>query len=113
MIYPKRPRKKRRQRHTKSIFIQAPGTCYLCEMEGDYSQKYTELHHIFDGPNRKISEANGLTVRLCLKHHREGKEAVHNNAEKMRLLQRTAQTKFEESHSRQEFMRLIGRNYLE
>lgn len=55
-------------------------------MEGDYSEKYTEEHHIFGGANRKLSTKYGLTVRLCIYHHREGKEAVHNNHEKMMLL---------------------------
>lgn len=111
MRYPKPPKRKKRQRHGKSLFIQAPGTCYLCELQGDYSQKYTELHHIFDGPNRRISEEYGFTVRLCLEHHREGKTAAHTNAETMKLLQTEAQKRFEETHTRAEFMRLIGKNY--
>lgn len=113
MIYPKPKHKKKRKKHGKSIFPQAAGTCYLCMRQGDYSRKYTEVHHIFDGPNRHISEEQGLTVRLCLKHHREGKDAVHNNAGNMRILQRDAQEKYEQTHSREEFMSLIGKNYLD
>lgn len=113
MIYPKPQRKKKRKQHGKSIFYQRPGSCFLCERQGDYSRKYTEVHHIFDGPNRHVSEANGFTVRLCLKHHREGANAVHNNSQNMRLLQQIAQGKYEMTHSREEFMILIGKNYLD
>ena len=74
---------------------------------------YLERHHIFDGPNKKISEENGFTVRLCVGHHREGTDAVHKNANMMRLLQRDAQRAYEKTHSREEFFRLMGRNYLD
>ncbi len=114
MMYPKQKTKKRRMKHPPSIIQQRPGECFLCERFGTNPYwTYLERHHIFDGPNKKISEENGFTVQLCVWHHREGPDAVHNNAEMMRLMQRVAQRVYEETHSRKEFVDLIGRNYLE
>lgn len=88
--------------------------CYLCMMlHGDERKKYTHRHHIFPGAaNRKKSEELGLTVRLCVRHHVAGPEAVHENYTYMRMLQEIAQEKFEETHSREEWMREMGRNYI-
>ena len=114
MMYPKQKTKKRRMKHPPSILPQRPGECYLCEKLGIVRYwTYLERHHIFDGPNKKISEENGFTVRLCVGHHREGADAVHRNANMMRLLQRDAQRAYEKSHSREEFFKLMRRNYLE
>lgn len=74
--------------------------------------KCLEKNHVFNGPNRSISEAEGFTVWLCLEHHRNGPDAVHRNIQAKRLLQQDAQRTFEKSGSRQEFMRLIGENFL-
>ena len=114
MMYPKQKTKKRRMLHPPSILRQRPGECYLCERLGMIRYwTYLERHHIFDGPNKKISEENGFTARLCVEHHRTGPDAVHRNADMMRLLQRDAQRAYEKTHSREEFFRMIGRNYLE
>ena len=80
-------------------------------LEDDHSVKPVEEHHIFDGPRRKISEELGLKVYLCPEHHRTGKASVHGNMYRRRFLQRIAQGKYEETHSRQEWMRLMGKNY--
>lgn len=76
-------------------------------------QKSVHEHHIFGGSNRDKSEAEGLKAYLCLDHHVNGKEAVHNNAELMRELRQDGQRAFEKTHTREEFMRLFGKNYLE
>lgn len=81
--------------------------CYMCgETFG------LERHHIYHGnPGRKISEANGFVVMLCPDCHRNGKQAVHRNRESDLKLKRTMQEEYEKTHTREEFMRLIGRNY--
>ena len=99
-------------KHKKSI-LQQEKYCYLCErLEHRYMVRGLQEHHIFGGPNRKISEAEGLKVWLCLAHHTQGQEAVHNNIRNMRILQQDAQQAYERTHTREEFVRLIGRNYL-
>ena len=50
---------------------------------------------------------------MCVGHHREGTDAVHKNANMMRILQRDAQRAYEKTHSREEFFRLMGKNYLD
>ena len=59
------------------------------------------------------SEAEGLKVDLCLDHHRAGPEAVHNNQEMRELLCRIVQEEYEKSHTREEWMEISRKNYLE
>lgn len=110
---------KKRQKHGESI-IQTKEDwrrCYLCmRIEDDYSEKpYLQTHHIFGGAaRRKISEAEGFTVRLCIKHHAHGGLMdVHQNAEFARILHEDAQRAYEKQHSRKEFIELMHKNYLE
>lgn len=117
LMYPKTGKKKKRKKHAQSI-LQAKGDkrCYLCmKLYGDYSIKRVQEHHIvFGHANRAISEELGLKANLCVdRHHESGEEAVHNNHEMARILQRDAQEIFEQTHSHKEWMDRIGRNYLE
>ena len=96
----------------ENIIHKKDGTCFLCRMEGDFSEKYTEEHHIFNGANKKLSEKYGLKVQLCLYHHREGKEAVHNNHEKMMLLKALGQQAFIEHYPDIDFREIFGKNYI-
>ena len=114
MMYPKKPTKKKRKTHQTSIMQEKDGTCYLCVLlQQDYrTHSYLEEHHIYGGPNRDRSEAEGLKVYLCLRHHRIGPEAVHNNAEIMRILRQQGQIIYEQTHSREEFRSLMGKSYL-
>lgn len=87
--------------------------CYLCNLlYGDDSYKYTEEHHVFGGPLKKLAEHYGLKVNLCIYHHRESKEAVHMNIEMNRKLQAIAQQVFEEKHPNLSFIGIFGRNYV-
>lgn len=114
LMFPKQPDKKRRKIHKKSILQEKDGTCYLCvRLHGDYRiHRVTHEHHVYDGPNRGISEAEGFKAHLCPGHHQYGAEAVHKNHEMMLLLQQDCQRAYEQGHTREEFMRLIGRNFL-
>ena len=88
--------------------------CYMCMQQGDYSLKpVLEKHHVFMGPLRKISEKEGLYVYLCPECHRYGKHAVHRDYAVCRMIQQEAQKKYEETHSRAEFMRIMGRSYIQ
>lgn len=74
-----------------------------------------EEHHIFFGTaNRKISEKYGLKVWLTTEEHR-GTYGVHGKYGKLldKQLKKAAQKKFEETHTREEFIKLIGKNYLD
>ena len=114
MLFPKKPTKKRRQKHSASIIQPRDGGCYLCEkLHGDFGVKRTEEHHVFFGHGRrKASEAAGFKVYLCRAHHQDGPEAVHRSHEICLQVQQETQKEFEKSHSREEFMDLIGKSYL-
>ena len=98
---------------SKTIMKTRKNECYLCQkLLGIFEECETEEHHAFDGPNRKLSEHYGLKVYLCLGHHRITDEAVHNNIENNRLVQRDAQEAFEERYPDLDFRAIFGRNYL-
>jgi len=71
-------------------------------------------HHVYCGKNRKISDKNGFWVWLTGIYHNEDKIlSVHfDNIELNEQLKVDCQRKFEETHSREEFIKLIGKNYL-
>ena len=48
---------------------------------------------------------------LCDQHHEHGPDAVHVNHEMARILQADAQETYEQTHTREEWMERIGRNY--
>lgn len=115
LMFPKPTKKKKRKKHKASILHCKDGTCYLCMKLNHNYRKYQEIqeHHVFPGkPGRQISEAEGFKVYLCPAHHLDGSEAVHNNHANMRLIQQDCQRKYEETHTREEFRSLMGRNYL-
>ena len=97
----------------KSI-IQTEKECYLCRYLYDFENtRNLHDHHIFFGTaNRKLSEKYGLKVYLCINHHTEGLGAVHKNIDYDYILKKIAQKKFEETHTRKEFMHIFGRNFL-
>lgn len=88
--------------------LQNEKKCYVTEQTGRLHK-----HHIFFGTaNRQISEDNGFWVWLIPEYHNASDRGVHFNKEFDTLLKQECQTKFEETHSREDFMRLIGRSYL-
>ena len=83
--------------------------CYICAKQKDLQE-----HHIFFGTaKRKISEANGFKVWLCLEHH-QGTFGVHGSKghETDLFLKKRCQMKYEENHTRDEFRKLIGKSYI-
>lgn len=91
----------------KSI-IQTDGNgCYLCGR-----CVMLEKHHCLAGvANRKLSEKYGLWVMLCQECH-TGKHGAQYDKEKNLMLKRDAQFAFERTHTRSEWMKLFGKNYL-
>lgn len=91
----------------KSI-IQKAKKCYFCGQTQNLN-----LHHVVGGTaRRKISDQEGLVVWLCNKHHTSS-EGVHRNRELDLILKREAQRKYEETHTREEFISKFRRNYLD
>lgn len=92
----------------KSI-LQDEKECYIC---GEKTNLHD--HHIYFGANRKISEQNGFKVWLCGYHHNQSNQGVHGKNGKMLnlTLKKQCQWVYEQTHSREEFIKLIGRSYL-
>lgn len=92
---------------SKSI-IQVDGSkCFLC------GQPATETHHIFGGTaNRKISEREGFTVRLCHNCHTGADNCAQYDKDTNIYLKQTAQAAYEETHTHDQWMRLIRKNYI-
>lgn len=82
--------------------------CWFCG-----SQEYLQMHHVFAGAYRKKSERMRFVVPLCMTCHLDGRMGVHANQERNLVLKRWAQEQFEETHTRQEFREVFGKNYLE
>ena len=92
----------------KSI-MQTEKRCYVCGTTYNLHD-----HHIFYGTaNRKQSEKHGFKVFLCGRHHNLSNEGVHFNPDLDMRLKRECQAKFEETHSRDEFMKKKRKNYLD
>lgn len=80
------------------------GKCFICGCGGRL-----DTHHIFGGPNRRLSDEDGLIVKLC----RECHELVHGWDGSLRaLLHEAGQREYEKTHTREEFMARYGKNYI-
>lgn len=92
----------------KSI-LQTNEQCFLCGSKGQL-----ETHHIFFGnPGRQISEQHGFKIRLCPNCHRISSNSPHQNRTTDLALKRICQKAYEnQGHSTEEFINLVGRNYL-
>lgn len=77
-----------------------------CSYCGSYGS--IEVNEVFEGKNRQVSIKNGFCISLCHECH----ERFHNDREFNLYFKRLFQTEFEKTHSREEFIKLIGRNYL-
>lgn len=91
----------------KESVINAQKQCYFCGKTFGL-----EKHHVFAGTaNRRISDRLGLWVYLCHNCH-TGTDGAQYDPGKNRHLKQEAQKAFERTHTREEWMRLIRKNYL-
>lgn len=80
--------------------------CFFCGKPTEH------IHEVYYGyANRKISIKNGFCVGLCYNHH-NGAEGVHLHHDMDLQLKRVYQKEFEKHHTRNEFLKLIGKSYL-
>jgi hypothetical protein len=94
-------------KHPKSIiFDDAEEVCYLC---GKYG--HMEVHHIFGGSVRQISDKYGLIVHLCPACH--GKLHGKNGSNTKEMLHIIGQQAYEEQiGTREKFIEEFIRSYL-
>lgn len=75
----------------------------ICEICGKYSKRL-DPHEIFGGSNRKRSIKNKFIKLLC--------RECHSSEEIINQLRIDTQKEYEKTHTRQEFIDLIGKNYI-
>lgn len=87
--------------------------CFLCKRNRHAGR--LEVHHIFGGARRKLSDRFGLVVTLCEECHRTAEWAVHRDADTMQYLHEYGQRKAmkENGWSIEQFRQVFGKNYLE
>lgn len=76
--------------------------CYIC------GKKKKHTHEIYGGRNRQVSMRNGFCIPICEECH----DRTEIDMEFDKELKRESQEKFEEEHTRDEFIKLIGESYL-
>lgn len=91
----------------KSILKNDP-VCFVCG--NPYS---VQKHHIYGGGNRSVSEENGFWVYLCPRHHTRTIYSVHGDPDHRldKELKDMCQSIYERDHTREDFIKLIGRSY--
>ena len=89
----------------KSIITQISEFCFLC------GRRATEVHHIYGGANRGLSEKYGLTVPLCHACHNEPPHGAHHNKETADMLKAIGQVRFEQEYPNLDFREIFGKNY--
>ena len=92
----------------KSI-IQDQKRCYVTG-----STDGLHKHHIYGAANRQISEDHGFFIYLRWDFHiaDSPNKTPHNDRHTDLYYKRLCQKEFEKTHTREEFISLIGRNYL-
>jgi hypothetical protein len=88
--------------------LQSERVCYITGQTNNLHK-----HHIYFGnPLRRISEENGFWCWLRWDWHNGSDYGVHFNRELDLQLKQMCQEEYEKTHSREEFIRLIGKSYL-
>lgn len=88
--------------------IQSERECFVCKAKSNL-----HMHHIFYGTaNREVSERNGFKVYLCGYHHNLSNFGVHFDKKLDIALKRYAQQIYEQEHTREDFIKLVGKSYL-
>lgn len=77
--------------------------CALCGRHGA-----TQIHHIFGGAYRRVSEREDFVMELCPECHRR----IHDKPVFGNALKRGCQRKFLRAHSMEEWMALMGRSWI-
>lgn len=75
----------------------------ICECCGCYSERL-DPHEIFGGSNRKRSIKHNFVALICRK--------CHDDELKIKELRENFQKEYEKNHTREDFIKLIGKSYL-
>lgn len=94
---------KQKEQNRYSIFTSNLSICFMCDLEGKKVAK-SDLHEVYGGSNRQRSIKNGLVVPLC--------RECHQNEETILKLRKICQEIYELNHTREDFIKLVGKSYL-
>lgn len=83
-----------------SIMTDDLDTCYIC------GRDRTQFHHVFGASNRNHSTEDGLFIPVCAECHRK----IHKF--NPMALKQEGQRCYEKTHSREDFMKRYGKNYI-
>ncbi len=90
----------------KLNYLGDPEECFLCK-----TTRSLETHHLLNGPYRKASEKYGLLIKVCSNCHTMEPNAIHRDSKVMKSLKKLGQEHFEQTHTREEFIKEFGQNY--
>lgn len=76
--------------------------CYVC------GKRKEQVHEIFGGRNRQVSIKHGFCIPICKECHDKTETDMKFDKE----LKKECQRKFEEIHTRDDFLKLVDKNYL-
>lgn len=88
-----------KERKRVSILTDNTSRCFICGMQK------CDIHEVFGGRNRQKSMEYGLVIPICGRDH--GNIENYQN-----WLHRIGQKKFEETHTREEFIKEFGKSYI-
>ena len=88
------------EKNRYSIFTDNYNVCYYCNNHIGR----LDMHEVYGGSNRQRSMKYGLCVPLCRR--------CHSNEIVIRDLRIWCQKKYEQDHTRDEFIKLIGKSYI-
>lgn len=102
-IKKKSDKQKQLEKNRYSIFTNDFTKCYYCHRKLKDDEKF-DLHEVYGGSNRTRSIKNGLVVPLC--------RICHSSEEIIKYLRIKLQKEYEKTHSREEFIKIIGKSYI-
>ncbi len=91
------------EKNRVSILTNDLTRCIVCGNKKDH------LHEVFPGKNRINSMKEHMVLPLCIYHHIQ----IHNDSQMALYWKRLCQKIFEKSHTREEFINIFGRSYLD
>lgn len=81
--------------------------CFFCGRPAEC------IHEVYFGTaNRRISIENGFCAGLCHREHNLSNKSVHKDREMDLKLKRAYQKEYMKTHTKEEFIRLIGKSYI-
>lgn len=91
------------EKNRKSILTDNLDYCIEC------GKPKVNIHEVYEGSYRRRSMENDMCIPLCFEHHKQ----IHNDYQFALKYKKMCQSKFEETHSREEFLKLFIKNYLD